>query len=70
MKVLGKLSLDISCELSSQASNETPLKISIPLKNEKIVNFLMKNKNISRLNYFRENYWKKNQLKKINLLVI
>ena len=40
------------------------------VKNEKIVNFLLKNKNISRLNYFRESYWKKNQLKKINLLVI
>lgn len=33
---------------------------------EKIINYLLKNKKISNINYFRENNWKLNQRKKIS----
>tara|TARA_B100000963_G_scaffold360785_1_gene393101 strand:- start:1793 stop:2530 length:738 start_codon:yes stop_codon:yes gene_type:complete len=39
-------------------------------KSKKIVNFLIKNRKISMINYFRENYWKKNQLNKIKSIII
>ena len=35
-------------------------------KSEKIINYLLKNKKISNINYFRENNWKLNQRKKIS----
>ena len=44
-------------------------KFDIRTETKKIVKFLDKNKNISKINYFREMAWKKNQLKKIKSLV-
>ena len=37
-------------------------------KTENFVNYLVKYKKISSINFFREQNWKNNQLKKINLV--
>ena len=44
-------------------------KFKITEKTLKILKYLIKNKKISKINYFREKNWRDNQLKKIKMIL-
>lgn len=63
-----RLTLDYNEDL--KLMREISKKFLPTCKSEKIVEFLLKNKDVAKINFFRENYWKTNQLNKIKRSVL